>query len=285
MKKRHFLKIFRPAWQTSFTEENIQKAFAKPGIFPYNPALVLKVITRPITPLKALEDPLLSIASLKTPRSAKSIRHFQLDYRKNPTQAKLQKLFKANEELAAQAALDRHTKEGLIKSLKTEKKCRIRGKRLNVLGIAHTEPILFSAPNVRRAQEIAAEKEEKEKQERARIDGNKAASALKKQKEVAKKAEKALQAAVRSDNLEEVAAEEKAEKQAQKKKGKAVKEALKDILVKTRTPIKARKTPVRSRKVVRFIGGDIGGGVSAEPAKRTSRGRAIKKPIIFEQGI
>ena len=50
IKKRHFLKLFRAAQRTSFTEENILKAFAKPGIWPYNPALVLNVITRPITP-------------------------------------------------------------------------------------------------------------------------------------------------------------------------------------------------------------------------------------------
>jgi hypothetical protein len=50
IKKRHFLKLFRAAWRTSFTEENILKAFVKPGIWLYNPALVLNVITRLITP-------------------------------------------------------------------------------------------------------------------------------------------------------------------------------------------------------------------------------------------
>jgi hypothetical protein len=32
-----------------------------------------------------------------------------------------------------QAALDRHVKEGLIKSLKEEKKSKVRGKKLNIL--------------------------------------------------------------------------------------------------------------------------------------------------------
>jgi hypothetical protein len=57
---------------------------------------------------------------VKTPKSAKSIRYFQLDYRKNPTKLKLEKLFKANVELSTQAALDRHIKEGLIRALKEE---------------------------------------------------------------------------------------------------------------------------------------------------------------------
>jgi len=134
MKKRHFLPLFRTAWQTAFTEGNIQRAFEKPGIWPYNPALVLKVITRPITPPQALEDAPALPQALRTPRSPKSIRHFQVDYRKNPTTEKLEKLFKANEELAAQAALDKHTKEGLLESLKLEKKSKYRGKRLNLVG-------------------------------------------------------------------------------------------------------------------------------------------------------
>jgi hypothetical protein len=30
--KRHFLPLFRAAWQTAFTEKNIQRAFEKPSI-------------------------------------------------------------------------------------------------------------------------------------------------------------------------------------------------------------------------------------------------------------
>ena len=112
-----------------------------------------------------------------------------------------------------------------------EKKCRTQAKRLNVLGEEHTKPILFSSDNVRRAQAIAAEKEEKEKAKRARINSNKAAAALKKQRTEAERAEKCLQAAVRSDNREEVMAEEKAEKQAQKKKDTIKNKALKDLPV------------------------------------------------------
>jgi len=40
--------------------------------------------------------------------------------------AKLKKLFKANKELVAQAALDKHTKEELFKSLKIKKKAITR---------------------------------------------------------------------------------------------------------------------------------------------------------------
>jgi hypothetical protein len=198
--------------------------------------------------------------------------------------AKLEKLFKVNEELAAQAALDKHTKEGLFESLKREKKCNNRGKRLNVLGEENNGPILFSATVVRTAQAIAVEKEEKEKQERARIDANKEAAAIKKAKKDAEKAEEALQAAIRKENKAEVEAEEKAKKQAQKQKEIVTNKASKDVLAKAKGPEKAKKAPVRERKVVQFVGVDLEEVVPATSQKQTSSGRAVKAPVIFEKG-
>jgi hypothetical protein len=72
IKKRHFLNLFWAAWDKSFIVENILKAFAKPGIWPLNPQLVLLVITRLITPLIAI-DPKQSVKDIMTPKSAKSI--------------------------------------------------------------------------------------------------------------------------------------------------------------------------------------------------------------------
>ena len=102
---------------------------------------------------------------------------------------------------------------------------------------------------------IAAKKEEKEKQERVRID-NKATTTIKKQKTKREKAEKELQAAVRSENRAKVDTKEEAKKQAQKKKEAAVKNALKEPLVKT-------KAPQKTKKVVRFNSINIGGGSSS----------------------
>jgi hypothetical protein len=249
MKKRHFLAIFQAAWRTSFTEENIRHAFEKPGIWPYNPSLVLSQITRPVT----IQPSSSSIPQLKTPRTTKSIRHFQADYRKNPTKLKLEKLFKANEELAAQASLDKQTKEGLINALKIEKKCRKRGKRLNVLGEEHNGPVLFDAATILRAREVQAEKEEKEKEERARIDANKANIALRKQRKEEQAADRALQVVTRETNRAEVEAAEKAEKQAQKKKEAAQKTAQKVAKSKKKLPIKDKTIPVK-RKVVDLVG-------------------------------
>jgi hypothetical protein len=203
---------------------------------------------------------------LKTPKSAKSIPHFQTDYRKNPTKLKLEKLFKANIELSIQADLDRHTKEGLIGALKEEKKSRVRGKRLNVLG-EDTKPIYFSTANVRLAQARLAKKEAFEKSERARIDAKKVTQAESKARKDAEKVAKALQAAVREDNIDEVRVEEKAQKEAQKQKEAPKSKALKSLPVRTKTPAKPRRALVKSKKQVRFVGGCSGGGGGFNPGK------------------
>jgi hypothetical protein len=60
------------------------------------------------------------------------------------------------------------------------------------LGEEYTKLILFSTEAVRRAQEIFAKKEAFAKAKRVRINTKKATQALKKQKNEAEKAEKAL---------------------------------------------------------------------------------------------
>ena len=224
-------------------------------------------ITRPVTLPSPIKPSSSSTPKIKTPRITKSIRHFQADYRKNPTKLKLEKLFKANEELAAQAALDQKTKEGLINALKMEKKCYTRGKRLNVLGEEYNGPILFDTATVLRARAVQAEKEEKEKQERARIDVNKAEAALKKQRKKEQAADKALQVATRKANRVKVAAAEKAEKQVQKKKEATQKVTRKVPLPKKKLPLKDKTIPVKNKIVNLVDNSSVSKQVEAEVPK------------------
>ena len=141
MTKRKFWAIFKPAWEAAFTTDNIISAFKKTGIWPLDKNIVCDVITRPsIPPQTQNDDP----DRLKTPLTTKSIRHFQILYHRSPNLEKLQLLFKANETLATQHAIDEHTKRGLIETIKDEKKKRQRGKRLNVLGEEDHGPQFFS---------------------------------------------------------------------------------------------------------------------------------------------
>jgi hypothetical protein len=146
------------------------------------------------------------------------------------------------------------------------------------------KPILFSADNIRRVQELFTEKEAFAKSERERINAKKAAQALKKQKENAEKAANTLQAVARAGNIDEVRIEEKAQLQAQKKNEARQKKVLKALPVRIKTPAKPRKALVKKKKVVRFIGSNITEGVPETPVKQSSRGRTIKPQVIFEKG-
>jgi hypothetical protein len=88
----------------------------------------------------------------------------------------------------------------------------------------------------------------------------------------------------RKGSQADVEAKEKAEKQAQKRKGKQVSKASKVPLAKAKSPIKPRKAPVYKKKVVRFVSSDPKGVAPVAAQKRTSFGRVVKTPVIFEKG-
>ena len=110
MSKRMFWPMFRTAWFASFTEKNIASAFTAPGIFPYDPATVLLIIQpRPSTPIQV------SSTVLKTPMTSRAVRRAQRSYKAYPTGEKLDLIFRAKEQLAAQHSIDEHVKKDFLK--------------------------------------------------------------------------------------------------------------------------------------------------------------------------
>jgi hypothetical protein len=63
MTKRMFWPIFKCVWDRSLTETNILSAFAKTGIWPYNPHIVLSVVI----PLRPETLPEISPYTIATP--------------------------------------------------------------------------------------------------------------------------------------------------------------------------------------------------------------------------
>jgi hypothetical protein len=75
MTKHIFWSMFNSTWNTSFTEKNIVSAFAKTGIFPYNPSVILDKITYP-EPVPEL------IIQEKTPVACASIQRIHKAYQR-----------------------------------------------------------------------------------------------------------------------------------------------------------------------------------------------------------
>ena len=182
MTKRIFWRIFNSAWDTSFTEKNIVSAFAKTGIFPYDPSVILSKITCP-EPVPEL------IIQEKTPIACASVRRIHKAYRRSPTAKRLGFIFHANIQLAAQHSIDLHTISGLVKSLKEEKKKRSRRKRLNLCGDENVGAQFYSPCTVRQAIAHSDKKEAEEQAERDRIEAKKITAAANKVHKVEEKAQ------------------------------------------------------------------------------------------------
>ena len=195
LSKRAFWSLFYPAWQQAFTPMNIASGFARMGIFPYNPSLLIDVITKPKPPT----PPPVSII-LKTPMTNRTVRHMQRNYKNAPSSPLLTKIFRVNEKLATLRSLDSHMIAGLKRVVILEKKKRQRGKRLNLLGEEDSRPQFFSLGWVQAAKERQEAKKVEEAQRQQDINTRKALAAankqrkeIEKQQRVEKVAERRLQ--------------------------------------------------------------------------------------------
>ena len=200
MTKRMFWPIFKRAWDQSLTEANILSAFAKTGIWPYNPHIVLSVVV-PLRPETLPEVPPDTIA---TPYTVKCMRQFSKTCTKNPTKEAIRKLIKANEANSARASIAEHRAEGLKEALQIEKKKRRQGKKLNLTGEPSGRAQFFGSEEVKIAQ--ARENERVTKAEQDKLDKEK-------RKEDAKIV-KAIDLQVRAEKREREKLEKIAAKQA-----------------------------------------------------------------------
>jgi len=192
-------------------------------------------------------------------------------------------LFKANECLAAQHAVDEHTKQGLIETVKDEKKKRQCGKKLNVLGEENHGPQFFSPATIKHAQNIQAAKTAEVEAEKAWIASNKIANAEKKARREVEKAEKALQHQLVKEAKAQIAAEKKARKEAQKLLNQQAKVTSK-VMMKKKTTVKyPKKATVVQKKSVQFAEVAAMGGSSEIVRRVTFTGQCIKTPQCFMQ--
>jgi hypothetical protein len=269
--KQMFWPMFKASWEASFSKKNITSAFAKTGIFPYKPGIVLDKIKRP-------EPEPAPISQERTPMTCRSVRRVHKAYKKSPTVERLNLIFNANLRLAAQHSIDQHTITGLISALKQEKKKRSRGKRLNLVGEADNGPQFYSPSWVHRAKEYSEEIKAQEQAERDRINNNKATALANRIRKEEEKAARALQASIRKQEVAQKKLQKAAEIQARKNQREAAKQAREAQKAQKRTD-KAAPRPKdaaiarRQSSVVANVG-----GVFAKTKIVTSRGRATARP-------
>ena len=176
MSKRMFYGLFKVAWAKAFTKKNITSAFAKTGIWPFDPEVMMAKIRKPIQSLVENE-----IKEVKTPMTCRGVRRAQQAYEAEPTRQNLEVIFRATSRLAAQCSIQLHENLGLRKALTIEQKKRQRGKRLNLLGEEDSGPQVFTPSRVALAKAYQASKEDAEQARKDGIAEKKAVAAAKRE--------------------------------------------------------------------------------------------------------
>jgi len=107
--QRSFWMSFWPAWQESFTPATIASGFAKSGILPINPSVVIDTITIPTAPKRP--------DTIATPMTCRAVLRIQKPYRKTPESPILQEILRASDKMAAQHEINQYLFQGLMEAL------------------------------------------------------------------------------------------------------------------------------------------------------------------------
>ncbi len=192
--KRSFWSMFRTAWKTALSFENICSAFASTAVYPLGPEKVLRQLKKK-TPSPISSD---TESERKTPGSVRGLRRAVKAIRSDTTNvaAGLDLIIRASEKLAIRAEILEHENIGLRAALVEEKKRRKRGKPMGLFtkdepGLAmFFSPAKIAAVRARR-DELEAQKEQ-EKLEKEQERRNKAAEKEKKVQEAQERRETRL---------------------------------------------------------------------------------------------
>lgn len=158
--KRDFWRLFRTSWKKSMTEANITKSFAKAGIWPLLPAVVMDILKAGVqTPKKTLSSEVAH--SLKTPYNNHEHRQLIKAASNGQLQEAFDKLVKANETLSVQLALAENRVKGYTNTLKVVKKGGRKGQPLNLAGDPTGGASVWATEEISRAETIAEAKKAK----------------------------------------------------------------------------------------------------------------------------
>jgi hypothetical protein len=233
MSKRDFFPLFYQAWEASFKEMTIPKAFEATGLSPFNPDVILKRFNTTSSSSSDSESSALSASNWrKTERLLREVVKDRGDKR-------AQKLSQAFHQISTQNTLLEHEVKGLRKALVSERKRRKRGKALLLEEPEeyHGGAVFWSPRKVKEAHEQQQLKEHEEEQ-------------LQHQKaEASRHREEARQAKAKAIQARRQAKDEARVSREKKKADQAAKQASRAAACRTHQQLKqALKTSYKSKK-------------------------------------
>ena len=163
--------------------------------------------------------------------------------KEEPTQEKIDKMFKAIDTLQAKASILEYKNKGLENAIQLDKKTKGKKRKLNLQGEDPSKAQLWSTEEVLEAQAVLQAKDDAEEQEKVDKVQRKANSkAIQKQKEIDKQ-EKAIQRAT----ARQLAKEDRARKQIEKREAR---EAAKEAKVIEKTLKKPLTVAIKAKSLV-----------------------------------
>ena len=245
MNKGQFYKLFKPAFEKAFSEQNIRSGWAQTGLYPLNPAQVLDQLSTKPAPSTSRPD-----TASSGSQSAISLS----DWRKINQVVKEavgdvlgyegRKVLKLCHQLQSENALVQAEIEGLKEAVRIEKKQKKPRKALfaDLRADEGSGAIFFSPAKISAARELQAQKVKEKEEAQAQKERDK----LQRQQRKEEQAElKRAAAAARQEKREKLALE-KAQKQAQKEE--AITQRLAGIQLSDERMAAAKNQRKKSRK-------------------------------------
>jgi hypothetical protein len=283
--KRDFFSLFWAAWQASFRQPLIVKAFEATGISPLNPDVILSRFSQASLSEQGSRESSTSVLSASDWRKIDRLIRAAVADSGSPEAKKLSRTVHS---ISVKKQLLQHENEGLQVALNNEKRRRKRGKPL--LDKQATEDfggaVFWSPSRIQRARDQRRQKEAQAEQlllqKAEKTEAQRASRLLKarllKEKRVARAEARAARAKQKADEAAERAQKQQA-RRAQQQLQNGIKLAKKGSKKASELPKKATK---RKQRVVEAVDAGKARGAALQPLQPQSRsGRNIQIPSRY----
>lgn len=270
--KRLFWRLFRTAWHSALTFQNIRSAFASPGVYPINPTKALRILKKK-TPSPITSD---SETHRKTPGSIRAVRRTIKAISREETDITqaVQRMLKATEKLVIQNEILEHQNRALHGALVNEKKRRKRGKAMGLFDKENPGEAQFFSPTKveavrQRAHDIEAQKE----QEKIEAADRRAKKALERE-------QRAREVQERKETRIRVREEKRLQKEREKEDRRMAQ--LAKMQLKSDQREQPKQSKAKKAKLKRALEADDENSPKRPKTRASRLGRAINLPVRFK---
>ena len=286
MSKRDFFALFIAAWEASFKESTILKAFQATGLSPFNPDAILQRFNsrQPIS--GTLSDSDSSALSASNWRKTEGLLREVVKDRGDP---RAQKLSQAFHSISVQKTLLEQETKGLREALLNEKLRRKRGKALPLEQPEeyHGGAIFWSPRKIKEARDRQRQQELEEKQQQLqKLEATRLREQEKQAKTKAVEARRQAKAEARllREKQKTKKATDQASRQAAHKAAKRLKQALKTSQKRDKSTLKAPAKATSRKKLAQKPASsrEPQGALAGAPSIQSRRGRIINLPAKYK---